>query len=359
MFRMLMLQSFYNLSDEQLEYQVRDRLSFTRFLLLGIEDGIPDGTTLWLFRDSHAKAGLIEKLFERFGQHLEAKGYIARGGQMVDATIVPVPKQRNSRDENDDVKAGKTPGAWKKDPSKNRQKDKDARWTKKHGKISYGYKNHVNADAMHKLIRKYDVTDASVHDSQKFDGLLNKTNTSADVYADSAYRSAETEAKLKVRGLRSRIHQRASRNHPLWKAQENANRKKSRFRARVEHVFGAQQTSPGGRIVRTIGIARAKAKIGLQNLAYNIRRLVTLSAWLPHEGVVCPVRIKRDAGRVNSAASSFDPQIFGLAANNGQMIAEVAANHRTTEMFLQIAQRLTGRGETKNPRCSFLSPLIV
>ena len=90
----------------------------------------------------------------------------------------------------------------------------------------------MNADARHKLIRQYDVTDASVHDSQKFDGLLNKTNTSADVYADSAYRSAETEAKLRVRGLRSQIHQRASRNHPLSKAQENANRKKSKQRNR-------------------------------------------------------------------------------------------------------------------------------
>jgi IS5 family transposase len=264
MFRMLVLQSLYNLSDEQVEYQVRDRLSFTRFLGLGIEDGIPDGTTLWLFRETLAKAGLIEKLFERFGQHLEAKGYIARGGQMVDATIVPVPKH------------GKTPEAWEKKPAKNRQKDKDARWTKKHGKSFYGYKNHVNADAKHKLIRQYDVTDASVHDSQQFDGLLNQANTSANVYADSAYRSAETEAKLSLRGLRSRIHQRANRNHPLSQAQENANRQKSRVRARIEHVFGAQQNSPGGRIVRTIGIARAKAKIGLQNLAYNIRRLVTL-----------------------------------------------------------------------------------
>jgi IS5 family transposase len=180
MFRMLVL-----LSDEQVEYQVRDRLSFTRFLGLGIEDGIPDGTTLWLFRETLAEAGLIEKLFERFGQHLEVKGYIARGGQMVDATIVPVPKQRNSRDENDDVKAGKTPEAWEKNPAKSRQKDKDARWTKKHGKSFYGYKNHVNADAKHKLIRQYDVTDASVHDSQKFDGLLNQANASADVYADS------------------------------------------------------------------------------------------------------------------------------------------------------------------------------
>jgi len=236
MFRMLVLQSLYNLSDEQVEYQVRDRLSFTRFLRLGIEDRIPDGTTLWLFREALAKAGLIEKLFERFGQHLEAKGYVARGGQMVDATIVPAPKQRNSRDENEEVKAGRTPKAWKQNPAKDRQKDKDARWTKKHGKSFYGYKNHVNADAKRKLIRQYEVTDASVHDSQTFDGLLNQSNTSADVYADSAYRSAETEAKLNSRGFRSRIHRRASRNHPLSKAQEDANRRKSRVRARIEHV---------------------------------------------------------------------------------------------------------------------------
>ena len=116
----------------------------------------------------------------------------------------------------------------------------------------------------------------STHDSQKFDGLLNQANTSSDVYADSAYRSAETEAKLSLRGLRSRVHQRANRNHPLSQAQDNANRQKSKVRARIEHVFGAQQNSPGGRIVRTIGIARAKVKIGLQNLAYNMRRLVTL-----------------------------------------------------------------------------------
>src|SRR3954468_9221925 len=276
MFRMLVLQSLYNLSDEQVEYQVRDRLSFSRFLRLGIENRIPDGTTLRLFREALAKAGLIEKLFERFGQHLEAKGYVARGGQMIDATIVPVPKQRNSRDENEDVKAGKTPQAWKQNPAKNRQKDKDARWTKKHGKSFYGYKNHVNADGKRKLIRQYEGTDASVHDSQKFDELLNQGNTSADVYADSAYRSAETEGKLNSRGFRSRIHRRASRNHPLSKAQENANRRKIRVRARIEHVFGAQETAPGGRIVRTIGIARAKVKIGLQNLVYNIRRLVTL-----------------------------------------------------------------------------------
>jgi len=276
MFRMLILQSLYNLSDDQAEYQVRDRYSFTRFLKLGIEDRIPDGTTLWLFREKLAKTGLIEKLFEQFGRHLEAKGYIARAGQMVDATIVAVPKQRNTREENEAVKAGQTPEGWEQQPAKNRQKDKDARWTKKHGKSFFGYKNHVNADARHKLIRGYDVTDASVHDSQKLDDLLNTANTSRDVYADSAYRSAETETRLDKRGFRSRIHSRASRNHPLSDAQVEANRKKSKVRVRIEHIFGAQENAPGGRIIRTIGAVRARAKIGLQNLVYNVRRLVIL-----------------------------------------------------------------------------------
>ena len=276
LFRMLVLQSLYNLSDEQIEYQVRDRMSFTRFLGLGFESGIPDGTTLWLFREKLAKAGLIDKLFERFGRHVEAKGYIARGGQMVDATIVPVPRQRNSRDENDQVKTGTTPEDWKKRPSKNRQKDKDARWTKKHGRSLFGYKNHVNADARHKLIRDYAVSDAREHDSQKFDELVNRRNTSRDVYADSAYRSAETERKLRAQGFRSRIHKRGRRNRPLTEAEARANYRKSKVRARIEHVFGAQENAPGGRLVRTIGIVRATIKIGLQNLAYNIRRLVIL-----------------------------------------------------------------------------------
>jgi IS5 family transposase len=276
LFRMLVLQALNNLSDEQVEYQVRDRLSFSRFLGLAIEDSIPDATTLWLFREKLAKAGLIEKLFDRFDQHLAAKGYMARGGQIIDASIVPVPTQRNSRDENDELQAGRTPAGWKQKSAKLRQKDRDARWTKKHCRSFFGYKNHVNADAKHKLIRRYAVTDAAVHDSQELDGLLDKDNTCNDVFADSAYRSAEIEAKLRASGYKSRIHRRGRRNHPLSLAQERANHAKSRIRARIEHVFGAQQSAPGGRIVRTIGIVRARAKIGLQNLAYNIRRLVTL-----------------------------------------------------------------------------------
>jgi IS5 family transposase len=197
-------------------------------------------------------------------------------GAIIDASIVPVPTQRNSRDDNAELQAGRTPTGWKQTPAKLRQKDRDARWTKKHGRSFFGYKNHVNADVKHKLIRHYAVTDAAVHDSQELDGLLDTGNTCNDVFADSAYRSAEIEAKLRASGYRSRIHRRGRRNHPLSLAQVRVNHAKSRIRARIEHVFGAQQSAPGGRIVRTIGIVRARAKIGLQNLAYNIRRLVTL-----------------------------------------------------------------------------------
>ena len=177
---------------------------------------------------------------------------------------------------NEQVKAGKTPADWKKKPAKNRQKDKDARWTKKHGKSHFGYKNHINADARYKLIRAYDVTDASVHDSRKFDELLNKANTSNDVYADSAYRAAEIEARLTARGFNSRIHVRGVRNHPLSASQEAASRSKSQTRVRIEHVFAAQENTLGGRMVRTIGVVRAKAKIGLANFVYNVRRLIIL-----------------------------------------------------------------------------------
>jgi hypothetical protein len=143
-----------------------------------------------------------------------------------------------------------------------RQKDRDARWTKKHGRSFFGYKNHVNADTKHKLIRHYAVTHAAVHDSQELVGLLDMGNTCNDVFADSAYRSAEIESKLRASGYNSRIHRRGRCNHPLSLTQVRANHAKSRIRARIEHVFGAQQNAPGGRIVRTIGIMRTRAKIG-------------------------------------------------------------------------------------------------
>ena len=275
-FKAIVLCELYNLSDEQFEYQLRDRLSFMRFLGLGLEDRVPDATTVWLYREQLVQAEVVDELFAAFDAHLKAQGWLAMGGQMIDASIVPVPKQRNGRDENAAIKAGETPKGWDDKPAKRRQNDTDARWTKKHGKSHYGYKNHVNVDRRHKLIRRYKVTDAAVHDSQALDDVLDGDNTASEVWADSAYRSAEIEAKLRERGLKSRIHRKAQRNRPLRKREQQGNRTRSQVRARVEHVFGAQVNDMGGTLVRSIGIARAKARIGLKNLAYNMRRAVQL-----------------------------------------------------------------------------------
>ncbi len=129
---------------------------------------------------------MIEALFDAFDGHLEEQGYLAMGGQIIDASIVPVPKQHNSRDDNSKIKAGETPEGWKDKPAKRSQKDTDARWTKKHGKSHYGYKNHVDVDRRHKLVRRYHVTDAAVHDSQVVDDILDPDNTASDVWADSS-----------------------------------------------------------------------------------------------------------------------------------------------------------------------------
>ena len=275
-FKALVVQALYNLSDEQTEYQIRDRLSFMRFLGLGLENEVPDATTLWLYREALAQAGAVEALFSAFDGHLRAQGFLAMGGQIVDATIVAAPRQRNSRDDNETIKQGVTPPDWDAHPAKRRQKDIDARWTKKHGRTYYGYKNHVGVDARHKLVRRYTVTDAARHDSGELDAVLDPCNTCSDVWADSAYRSAEIEAGLAERGYRSRIHRRAARNRPLSAREMQGNATRSRTRARIEHVFAHQVTAMGGKLVRTIGIARARMKIGMQNLTYNMSRFVYL-----------------------------------------------------------------------------------
>ncbi len=276
MFKAIVLCALYNLSDDQVEYQIRDRFSFVRFLGLGLEDKVPDAKTVWMYREQLVQAGVIEALFEDFDGYLEKQGYLAMGGQIIDASIVAVPKQRNNRDENEKIKEGETPEGWDDNPAKRSQKDTDARWTKKHGKSHYGYKNHVNIDRRHKLVRRYQVTDAAVHDSQAVEGILDPNNTASGVWADSAYRSAEIEAKLTEKGLKSQTHRKGHRNKPLTEREKRGNRTRSKVRARVEHVFGAQSNDMGGTLVRSIGLARATTRMGLKNLAYNMRRLVQL-----------------------------------------------------------------------------------
>jgi IS5 family transposase len=273
MFKVLILQHRYHVSDESIEYQIRDRYSFSRFLGLLPEDRVPDATTVWLFREALVKENAGEELFRAFNQQLERQGFLARKGQIIDASIVSAPKQRNSREDNDALKRGEPPEAWNDKPAKLRQKDTEARWTKKHGKSYYGYKNHLSVDAAHKLVRKYEVTDAAVHDSQVFEPLLDGANTGSLVWADSAYRSEETERLLREKGLKSRIHHRGHRHKPLSAYQQEVNRRRSSIRVRVEHVFGSQHNEQGGKLLRTIGLVRAKANIGLMNLVYHMRRL--------------------------------------------------------------------------------------
>ena len=281
---MLVLQQLHNLSDERIEYQIRDRLSFMRFLGLQLEDRVPDAKTVWLFRERLKELKLVDVLFARFHEQLAAQGYVARAGQLIDATFVEVPRQRNSREENAKIKAGETPADWEEPSAKPmlRQKDVDARWTKKNEAKHYGYKNHINADEAHswsvdhKLVQSFSVTNASVHDSQVFEALLDQTaqddGKKRATYADSAYCSKLQEEKLAAKNITSQICEKGARGHPLTEEQKASNKTKSKVRARVEHVFGAQ-AQMGGHIVRTIGLLRAQVKIGMMNLVYNMVRL--------------------------------------------------------------------------------------
>jgi IS5 family transposase len=276
MFKILVIQSLYNLSDDAVEYQIMDRISFMRFLGLSLGDRVPDAKTIWLFREQLTEAKLVKKLFRRFDEFLRNSGFAAKKGQIIDASIVSAPKQRNSRDENKRIKKGDIPEDW--NWAKRRQKDTDARWTKKLGKNYYGYKNHISIDVKNKLIRDYAVTDAATHDSQVFDELLDDSNTNRDVFADPAYRSKDRLKELSQRGFRDRIQRKGCRHKKLTEREMRGNHTRSKTRCRIEHVFGVQAMMAGDLILRTIGIIRARAKIGLRNLAYNMFRYKTLVA---------------------------------------------------------------------------------
>ena len=213
------------------------------------------------------------------------------GGQIVDASIVSAPKQRNTDGEKADIKAGKTPQAWKDKPAKLAQKDRDARWTVKYTKAkqkpdgskhavdiaipAFGYKSHVSIDRRHGLIRRWKTTDASRYDGAQLPELLDKTNTASGVWADSAYRSKKNEAWIAKNGFVSNVHTKKPKGRAMSKRASRANVKRSMVRARIEHVFGEQKARMG-LFIRTIGIERARTKVGIANLVYNMKRLVWL-----------------------------------------------------------------------------------
>lgn len=275
MFKVLILQKYYNIGDDKMEFAILDRLSFMRFLGLNISDKVPDAKTIWNFREQLSKE-VVEQLFKSFHEELERAKLIANEGKMMDASFVEVPRQRNTRAENEQIKQGITPEQWKEKPHKLAQKDVDAKWTQKNGQNYYGYKDHIKVDTKSKLIDTYTVTDASVHDSQPVEPLLEEQDKGQSLHADSAY-SGEPVAKIIDQyQMIAEINEKGHRNKPLTQEQIENNRVKSKTRARVEHLFGFIENSMNGSFIRTIGINRAATTIGLMNLTYNIFRAIQL-----------------------------------------------------------------------------------
>jgi IS5 family transposase len=276
MFKILILQRYYNLSDEQVEYPINDRMSFMRFLGLTIADDIPDSRTVWAFREQLTDLGVVEELFSLFVKELEALNLIVNEGKIIDASFVEVPRQRNKSSENEQIKEGKGTELWKDKPNKKRQKDIDARWTKKDKQTFFGYKNHVKEDGKSKLITKYIVTSAEVHDSRATESLLDKKDRGEPFYADSAYTGESQEKIIADREMENRVCEKGYRHRPLTEEQKANNTEKSRIRSRVEHIFGFMEMSMNGMYIQCIGIKRATATIGLINLIYNMFRKLQL-----------------------------------------------------------------------------------
>jgi len=276
MFKIMILQRFYNISDEQVEFQINDRMSFMRFLNLSIADDVPDSRTVWAFREQLTDLELVDELFTMFLNELSKLGLIVNEGKIIDASFVEVPRQRNNKEENKQIKEGEIPERVKANPHVESHKDLDARWTQKNKVNYFGYKNHVKEDAGSKIIVKYKVTDASVHDSNATEYLLDEKDIGEDFYADSAYSGASQEKIISEKEMKNNVCEKGFRNHPLTDEQKANNREKSRVRSRVEHIFGFMEMSMNGMYINCIGIKRASAIIGLMNLTYNMFRKIQL-----------------------------------------------------------------------------------
>jgi IS5 family transposase len=278
-FKVLILQALYNTSDDALEFLLNDRRTFQRFVGLDDKDAVPDAKSIWVWRETLSRNGSMKKLFDKFWKILREDGIKVGSGSIVDATFVDVPRQRNNRDENDDLKNGQTPEEWEQpeNQSKMRQKDVDARWVTKNKERHYGYKNHIKIDQKTKLIKKCAITAASVHDSKALGELLDKSDEGTSIYADSAYSGKEHIQMIKKRNAKPCICAKGYRNQPLTDKQKHRNKILAKTRARVEHVFGFMTMSMGGLVLRCIGIVRARAQIILKNIAYNMRRYIHLA----------------------------------------------------------------------------------
>lgn len=263
MFKALLLQSWYGLSDPQLEKQIARDLLFRRFIGLSLAETVPDHSTLWRFRNTLERHQLREPLLAEINQQLSEKGLYIKNGEIsiVDASVIKAQRNRPKKD----VKGENT-------------QDPEAGYAVKagaDGKVSstYGFKAHVNVDE-DGFIKATGFTAGNMHDSQCFTELL--SGTESQVYADSAYASGHTSEWLSARGIDNRVLERAYRNKPLNKKQKQHNKKCSPIRSIVERVFGILKLHSGMEQARYLGLARNYMRFGLICLAYNIQRGVSL-----------------------------------------------------------------------------------
>ena len=272
MFKIMLLKHLYNIPDGQMQQRLLGDLYFRHFLGLTFADPTPDEKTIWWYHNELCQAGVIMDLFATFDAQLEKAGFAAKEGVIVDATIIPVPTQHFTKKEKEALDKGETPEDWVEHPARASQKDTDAEWTKKNKKSYFGYKNHIKIDKKTKMIRTFEVTPANDHDSQLLGTLLSEEDAGEEIYADSAYVGEPNKEKIRKYKMRDRRHKKSFRNSPLNEYQKKQNHKKSKVRARVEHVFGAMQMKLGDIRVRTIGRLRATFVIGMRNIVYNMCR---------------------------------------------------------------------------------------
>lgn len=263
MFKLLVIQHLYRLSDEQLEYQTLDRLTFQRFVGIERSNRVPDFTTVWRFRERLGQQG-AQALFEKLAVYLETVGFRAEGGQIVDATIVQVGKPRR------DLNKPTVPTAQEA-----AHRDNDAKFTKKRGRSYRGYKLHVNIDEKHGFVRRAKVTAANVHDGHLLDALTEEVRPGRKraVYADAGYFGEENDSMLRGKGMHGKISHKRKPGRDLTERQKEQNTRWSRIRATVEHVFARQNGGrSGGRHVQVVGLARVKVKLLLDQVTYNLQR---------------------------------------------------------------------------------------
>jgi IS5 family transposase len=256
LFKMSLLQHYYGLSDPQCEEMVGDRMSWRRFAGLGLQDKVPDETTLVRFRQRLMEQGLHEKLLTLVNRQLEQKGFILKTCTLVDATLLAAARRAPAKE---DQSGG----------------DEDAGFTVKKGRPHYGYKAHVAADQTHTLIRQVTLTEASVHDSQEFESLV--TGDEAMVMADKAYWSRKRSQWCERRNIGNGILRKAFRGQPLDKTTLLFNRLMSRVRCGIEKIFGWWKRCAGYWQVRYVGREPNRLELEFKSICWNLKRLATLT----------------------------------------------------------------------------------